>query len=77
MLLSSPQEEEPSTNATTEKHNDAEDKAPVLWMRHWFESKRGGSILMKWQVKNREKKVKLRLAIELVDGENIKGLYLL
>ena len=69
-----PQEEEPgSTTATSEKQSDAEDKAPTLWVRNWFESKREGSVLLKVQVKNREKKkVKVRLAIEVIEGDNIK-----
>lgn len=65
-----PQEEEPRT---TEKQSDDDDKAPTLWVRNWFESKREGSVLLKVQVKNREKrKVKVRLAIEVVEGDNIK-----
>ena len=56
-----------------EKQSDAEDKAPALWVRKWFESKREGSVLLKVQVKNRDKKkVKVCLAIEVVEGENIK-----
>ena len=67
-----PQEEVPAAT-TTENPGDAEDKAPTLWVRNWFEGKREASVLLKVQVKNREKKkVKVRLAIEVTQGDNVR-----